>query len=199
MNILCSYCSAQTEVNHSRFIAEVFPITSQEEARTLLKEQKKKYKDASHVVHAFVIGKNAEILGMSDDGEPSGTAGRPVLDVLKGKECTNIMITITRYFGGVLLGTGGLVKAYGDAAKKVLETITTELLIDKTEFTLQISYDQYDLIKIMFKSLDVEVISENFETSIKITGKIKNSDIDLFIKNLKDYSKGQAIPVFKKD
>ena len=90
-------------------------------ARDLVKAQKSKYADATHVVHAFVIGSGAEILGMSDDGEPSGTAGRPTLDVLKGRGCTNTLITITRWFGGTLLGTGGLVKAYSGGAKQVIQ------------------------------------------------------------------------------
>ena len=76
-----------------------------------VKSQKAKYADATHVVHAFVIGPGAEVMGMSDDGEPSGTAGRPALDVLRGRGCTNTVLTITRWFGGTLLGTGGLVKA----------------------------------------------------------------------------------------
>ena len=109
MNCILEHFQTELVIKHSRFIAEVFPVENQAAARELLKEQKQKYFDSTHVVHAFVIGKNAEILGMSDDGEPSGTAGRPVLDVLKGSGCTNIILTVTRYFGGTLLGTGGLV------------------------------------------------------------------------------------------
>ena len=121
MNCILEHFQTEIVIKHSRFIAEVFPVQTQSQARELLKEQKQKYFDSTHVVHAFVIGKNCEVLGMSDDGEPSGTAGRPVLDVLKGSGCTNIMLTVTRYFGGTLLGTGGLVKAYSDSAKAVLE------------------------------------------------------------------------------
>ena len=94
---------------------------SQNQARELIKSQKAKYADATHVVHAFIIGTSAEIMGMSDDGEPSGTAGRPALDVLKGRKCTNLVLTVTRWFGGTLLGTGGLVKAYSGGAKQVIE------------------------------------------------------------------------------
>lgn len=121
MDELTSCAVSETLVKHSRFIAELLPCASQSDARELLKFQKAKYFDASHVVHAFVVGTSAEIRGMSDDGEPSGTAARPVLDVLCGKNCTNALLTVTRYFGGTLLGTGGLVKAYTDAAKAVIE------------------------------------------------------------------------------
>ena len=134
MNCILEHFQIEIVIKHSRFIAEVFPVQTQTQARELLKEQKQKYFDSTHVVHAFVIGKNCEVLGMSDDGEPSGTAGRPVLDVLKGSGCTNIMLTVTRYFGGTLLGTGGLVKAYSDSAKAVLEITKFEPLIEKTEF-----------------------------------------------------------------
>ena len=98
-----------------------------------------KYADATHVVHAFVIGPGAEVMGMSDDGEPGGTAGRPALDVLRGRGCTNTVLTITRWFGGTLLGTGGLVKAYGNGAKGVLaaadEAGLFEELVAKRAFT----------------------------------------------------------------
>ena len=100
--------SAELIIKGSRFLSEVFIIQNQAEVRTIIKEQKNKYSDATHVCHAFISGKNAEVMGMSDDGEPGGTAGRPMLDVLKGRPVTNILVTVTRWFGGTLLGTGGL-------------------------------------------------------------------------------------------
>jgi uncharacterized YigZ family protein len=120
MEILKSYINYEETIKGSRFLSELFPCDSQAAARELVKSQKAKYADATHVVHAFVIGPGAEVMGMSDDGEPSGTAGRPALDVLRGRGCTNTVLTITRWFGGTLLGTGGLVKAYGNGAKGVL-------------------------------------------------------------------------------
>ena len=116
MNVPLEEATAELNVKNSRFISEVFPVSSQADAREKLHELKKKYSDATHVVHAFVVGASGEVNGMSDDGEPSGTAGRPVLDVLKGSGLTNILLTVTRYFGGTLLGTGGLVHAYSDSA-----------------------------------------------------------------------------------
>ncbi len=116
MDILVEYAQNEIFIKNSRFLAEAFPVNSQQEARDCLKEQKLKYKEATHVVHAFVVGEQGEVLGCSDDGEPSGTAGKPALAVLKGAGITNLIITITRWFGGTLLGTGGLVKAYGDSA-----------------------------------------------------------------------------------
>ena len=121
MFTLKSSLSFEETIKGSRFLSELFPCESQTQARDLVKAQKTKYPDATHVVHAFVIGPAAEILGMSDDGEPSGTAGRPSLDVLKGFGCTNTLVTITRWFGGTLLGTGGLVKAYSGGVKQVIQ------------------------------------------------------------------------------
>mgnify|MGYP000686528303 CR=1 FL=1 len=101
----------------SRFIAQVFPVETEEEVATILEQMKKKYWDARHNCYAFVLGETSQISRCSDDGEPSGTAGRPILEVINGKELTNILIVVTRYFGGTLLGTGGLVRAYSQSAQ----------------------------------------------------------------------------------
>ena len=101
----------------SRFIAHVFPVHSEEEAAGHIEQIRKKYWDARHNCHAFVIGPNNEISRCSDDGEPSGTAGRPILEVLQGQEIHDVLVVVTRYFGGTLLGTGGLVRAYSQATQ----------------------------------------------------------------------------------
>ena len=144
MEILKSYIKYEETIKGSRFLSELFPCDSQAAARELVKSQKAKYADATHVVHAFVIGPGAEVMGMSDDGEPGGTAGRPALDVLRGRACTNTVLTITRWFGGTLLGTGGLVKAYGNGAKGVLAAADQaglfEELVAKRTFTFTTDY-----------------------------------------------------------
>ena len=101
----------------SRFIAQVFTVETEEKVATILEQMKKKYWDARHNCYAFVLGETSQISRCSDDGEPSGTAGRPILEVINGKELTNILIVVTRYFGGTLLGTGGLVRAYSQSAQ----------------------------------------------------------------------------------
>ena len=102
----------------SRFIATVRPVQNEDEARNFIEEIKKRYWDARHNVFAYQIGERNEIQRFSDDGEPQGTAGMPILDVLKGEDIKNTAIVVTRYFGGTLLGTGGLVRAYGRTAKE---------------------------------------------------------------------------------
>lgn len=104
----------------SKFIATVCEVKSQEEAEACLQQLRKKYYDARHNCFAYQIGEKNEIQRCSDDGEPQGTAGKPILEVLKGEDVRNTLICVTRYFGGTLLGTGGLVRAYGKAAKEGL-------------------------------------------------------------------------------
>lgn len=101
----------------SRFIAQVFPVEAEEEVLRIIEETRKKFWDARHNCYAFVLGAAGEITRCSDDGEPSGTAGRPILEALTGKGLKNVLVIVTRYFGGTLLGTGGLVRAYSQAAQ----------------------------------------------------------------------------------
>ena len=104
----------------SRFIATVRPVETEEEALAFIEEMKKKYWDARHNCSAYVLGEQQELMRCSDDGEPSQTAGKPMMDVLTGAGLTNVAVVVTRYFGGTLLGTGGLVRAYTQAAKEGL-------------------------------------------------------------------------------
>ena len=182
-------------IKGSRFLSELIPCESQAQARDILKAQKEKYADATHVVHAFIVGKNGDVMGMSEDGEPSGTAGRPALDVLKGRNCTNLIVTITRWFGGTLLGTGGLVKAYGNGAKQVLEAAAAqnafEELIEKTDFVFSTDYSLYKLLKNNFVNYKLYNISEDFGTEITISGQIKADQYNDFAKLLLNLSNGK--------
>ena len=197
MDILISKISYEETIKGSRFLSELFPCSSQAEARELVKSQKAKYADATHVVHAFVIGPGAEVMGMSDDGEPSGTAGRPALDVLRGRGCTNTVLTITRWFGGTLLGTGGLVKAYGNGAKGVLAAADQaglfEELVSKKSFTFTTDYSSYKLIKNNMELFHISNITEDFGTEITITGEIHESEYQVFISKLLDISNGKIL------
>lgn len=199
MKILIRYTSSEFIVKNSRFLAEIFPINSASEARDMLKRQKEKYEDARHVVHAFIAGENGEVLGCSDDGEPSGTAGRPALAVLKGSGITNIMLTITRWFGGTLLGTGGLVKAYSDSAKLVLNEAETEDLIKKETFQFECSYSEWEHLKHRLDEFSVEHLELAYEEKIRFRGKIpaeKKTPFEAFIENA---SKGGISLVFPAD
>lgn len=193
MKIPKSYTQNEVVIKGSRFLSEVFLIEGQNEVREKIKEQKKKYADATHVCHAFILGKNAEIMGMSDDGEPGGTAGRPMLDVLKGRDVTNILVTVTRWFGGTLLGTGGLVHAYSGGVKDVLELTEFEELIEKSDFSLKCDYQQYQIVKKLFENFSISEMNEDFAELIRITGKIPQKDFAVLKDSVFEKTNGQVI------
>lgn len=182
-------------IKGSRFLSETFTISSNEDVRNILKSQKQKYKDSTHVCHAFILGKNGEIMGMSDDGEPGGTAGRPILDVLKGKNCTNILLTVTRWFGGILLGTGGLVHAYSGGAKAVLEKTAFEELVEKSSVRLTCDYQQYQIIKKIIEAFTVYDEKEDFSEEILITLKTAVSDFEAFKSKIFNATNGRVLPI----
>lgn len=195
MKVLTSKIETEIIVKNSRFINELFVCDSQSQARDIIKAQKEKYQDATHVCHAFVIGKEAEVLGMSDAGEPSGTAGRPMLDVLKGSGITNILLTVTRYFGGTLLGTGGLVKAYGDSAKSAIEKAisenATEELVEKKEFSFSCDYSTYEAVKRQLKDFTIYEIKEEYSDNVTLKAKILADEFETFSARIKDLSNGK--------
>ena len=163
---------AEITVKKSVFRAEVFYTNNAQEAKETVKRQKDQYRDARHVVHAFVIGESGAVLGCSDDGEPAGTAGQPVLAVLKGSGITNILVTVTRWFGGTLLGTGGLVKAYSTAAKEVLAKVHTEPLIQKAEFTCECSYENHNPLLRAAAHLPISFAQTEFAQTVRLSGSI---------------------------
>jgi len=132
---------------------------------------------------------------MSDDGEPSGTAGRPVLDVLRGSGCTNVLLTVTRWFGGTLLGTGGLVKAYGEAAKLVLSEAVAasafEELVEKRAFAFEADYAVYEKLKRVMEPYRVFEVSERFGTSVAVSGVIRSDEYAAFAAELRNASAGR--------
>lgn len=190
MKVLLDYSACELIIKNSRFLAEAFIAESQAKAREILHCQKQKYSDASHVVHAFIAGKNAEVSGMSDDGEPSGTAGRPMLDVLKGRDVTNIIVTVTRWFGGTLLGTGGLVKAYSDSTKLLLEKCQFEELIEKKSFTIKVDYSIYESVKHLISFYHVSDFTEDFSDGVLLKGNLWLCEYEDFAKKLKDLTRG---------
>ena len=190
MNAPLSYARAELMIKGSRFLAELFPIAAQTEVRERLKAQKAKYADATHVVHAFICGKQAEVMGMSDDGEPGGTAGRPVLDVLKGRNVTNLLVTVTRWFGGTLLGTGGLVHAYGDSAKLVLDAAPVEPLVEKAAFSLTCDYQTYQIVKHECARWTLYDVQEAFGERVAVSGFLAATDRAAFAAALFEKTNG---------
>lgn len=186
MKVLLERAESEIIVKKSRFIAIALKAESLEKVKDIVKVTRAEHPKANHVVHAAVIGKNGTLYSSSDDKEPKNTAGRPALEVLKGSGITNIIVCIIRYFGGTLLGTGGLVKAYGDAVKSVLEKVKTEEMKDKETISLRFSYEYYTLLKRLFEKNSVTIDAEDFNTDISITLTIDKEKKDLFVTEARD-------------
>ena len=180
------------EIKKSRFISIGMYVSSADEAKEIVKATRKKYTDSSHVVHAFLSGPTIDIFGFSDDREPSGTAGRPVLEVLKGSGITNIIVLVVRYFGGTKLGTGGLVKAYTESAQKALESLPVEEFIAKISFKLDLTYGLYDQIIKTLKIYSAEFKEPVFDTQIHIIGKLPEREFIAASEAIRDISAGRV-------
>jgi len=176
----------------SRFIATVRPVKSEEEARLFIEEMKKKYWNATHNVFAFQLGERNEIQRFSDDGEPQGTAGMPVLNVLKGEDIKNAAIVVTRYFGGTLLGTGGLVRAYGKAAKEGLLAAGIAELILYAKYEITTEYT--DSGKVQYEILQEGHILFDTQYSDKVVFIVfaKVEETEAFEKKMIDIFKGNC-------
>ena len=162
--------TAEIEVKKSRFIATLAPVFSVEEAKTFIREVKKEYADASHNVPAFLVGYGSTVTKhCNDDGEPSGTAGRPMLAVLEGSGMGDIAVVVTRYWGGTKLGTGGLVRAYGDAVKAVLEAVPRAEKVPTHTTMLAIPYTHLERVRLVAAEHGGIVQDEEFAADITMT------------------------------
>lgn len=180
----------EIEMKKSRFIATVSPVETEEDALEFIQGIKKKYWDANHNCYAYIIGINNPVMRCSDDGEPSKTAGRPMLDVLLAKELTNLVVVVTRYFGGTLLGTGGLVKAYQSAT---IEGLNNSIIITKEPgIHMQLSSD-YNLIgKIQYYlgQENIHILSSNYADTVTLDVLLPLKKVNAFQKKLADLSNG---------
>lgn len=161
-----SFSDGKYEEKRSVFIAELFHCESVEEATKIVAEQKSKYWDAKHVVSAYRLLDGT--VKASDDGEPHGTSGKPVLDLITGAGLFDVIITVTRYFGGVLLGTGGLVKAYSSAAREAIEKANVSEMIKGIICNIDCDYQQYQLIERLIFSNNSQIMSSDFSDNISL-------------------------------
>jgi uncharacterized YigZ family protein len=186
----------ETEVSNSRFICTIERVTSPAEVKSVLAKLRAEMPDASHHVYAFRVGYgNSVIEGMSDDGEPSGTAGPPVLAVLRGSQLGDILIVVTRYFGGTKLGTGGLVRAYGDAARTGLAELPTEYNIVKKMLGLEIPYPLYEQVKRLVAEHHGTIEDETFAADVTLIVQMPEDDIPAFTPALTDLTHGRVEPL----
>ena len=197
MLILRRGTSAELVVRKSRFLAEATPVASPDAARELWHERKNTYTNGGHIVFAFICGPQGEVMGCSDDGEPSGTAGRPVLEVLKGSGITNVLITVARWFGGIKLGTGGLVRAYTESAQLALADAPTAELVPRTDFTLALPYADYENLRRRLAEFAAEIASEEFATEVTLAGTVPSANFAAFSELVRNLTGGLHIPVAK--
>lgn len=172
--IICGPGYGEYEEKKSRFLASVAPVSSEEEAAAFIGSVRKKHYDARHHCYAFVIGRNREVTRCSDDGEPSGTAGKPILETLLGSEAVNGILVVTRYFGGTLLGTGGLVRAYTKAAQAGLADAKTAVMRYGKEMTIGLGYAdvgqvQY-LLEMQKTTISASRYTDKVEFDIRVPG-----------------------------
>ncbi len=187
--------AVETEIRvvNSRFIASLSPANSVEEARAFLMETKKRFPDATHHVPAFIIGHGQSIIShCTDDGEPQGTAGRPALAVLQGSGLGNVVVVITRYFGGTKLGTGGLVKAYGEAVKAVLELVKPAALVPTTTLMFSLPYPLYELGVRLVDSCRGLILQDEFGVDVTLTVQFEDTQLESFNQQLSNLTSGQV-------
>lgn len=177
----------------SRFIATTRPVESEEEALAFIEEMKKKYWDARHNCSAYVIGERGQVQRCSDDGEPSQTAGRPMLDVLLGEEIRNICVVVTRYFGGTLLGTGGLVRAYSGA---VQEGLKNSIVVEKCLGSrIQITTDYNGIGKIQYVAaqMGLTTLDTQYTDQVVVTLMVPVTQKDMFAAQITEKTNGRAV------
>lgn len=190
--MLVKGAKAELVEKKSRFIATVRPVFDEEEAVSFIDEIKKKYYDARHNCSAFVIGSKAEITRSSDDGEPSGTAGRPMLEALLGSGIRNIAVVVTRYFGGTLLGTGGLVRAYSGVVKEALALCETAWQQFCVKLQIRADYNAVGKIQYLLAKRGIDVLDSVYGADVELTAAIPIAEYDLLCKEITEATGGRV-------
>ena len=162
-------CDDEIVIERSRFIGHIAPVNSRDEADEFIKSIKASYKDASHNVPAFIIGEHQELVWASDDGEPSGTSGMPIAQLLQKEGLTNVCVVVTRYFGGIKLGTGGLLRAYSGMAKQLLEKAGTKEVKDMVRIKIKFPYQQLEKLQNAAKKSDFSIEKIEYFDELNIT------------------------------
>lgn len=177
----------------SRFIASVFPVHSEEEALGYISQVRKKHYDARHNCFAYVIGEKNETERCSDDGEPSGTAGRPMMDVLTGQGLHDVLVVVTRYFGGTLLGTGGLVRAYSAAVKAGLDQCVIREKIRGCTVRLETDYNGLGKIQYIAAEMDLTEKESTYGEKVELAYVVPMEKADAFEREVTEKTGGRTV------
>ena len=192
-NIAAGEVTDETIVTRSRFICYLRPCTSQEQAKAFVRELQQQHPQANHHCYAFVFGApdDSQSYGFSDDGEPTGTAGKPMLAVLQGGGIGQICAVVVRYFGGTKLGTGGLQRAYGNSVRQALALMPSEVKVPKVTKSLACHYGQVDDVLHLLAQVKGEVTEQEYSEQVNLTLAIPEAELALFQQNLSTLSSGQ--------
>ena len=176
--------TAEYEEKHSRFIGTCFHCESEQQASEIIAAQKSKYWDARHNVYAYLLQDGSA--RFSDDGEPHGTAGMPMLDVIKGSGITNVLVVVTRYFGGILLGTGGLVRAYSTSTRDALAGAQRVLMCSCSEYEIECDYGNYDRLVRLISDCGGMLQNTDFTDKVTVGVMFKDVEASAFLEKLRE-------------
>ena len=184
--------AAQVEyiVQKSRFLGHAAPVVSQEDALTFLETRRKTHRDANHNCYAYIIGQNAGIMRYSDDGEPGGTAGMPIIEVMKARGVVDAVVVITRYFGGVLLGAGGLVRAYAHTCALALDAARVCEMHPTHRWIFEVPYSLWDRVRHGLTALPVRMETTDFAIGVTFTLLVKAQDEEALLQTLATLTDG---------
>lgn len=181
---LKSAATDETVINKSRFIVNAIPVTVETEAIEFIHSIREKYRDASHHCYAYIIGKNAGIQRYSDDGEPSGTAGLPMIECLKAKSLVDCCFVVTRYFGGILLGTGGLVRAYTESVINGIAAAGIVCMEETDRYLCEVPYSLWDKVNHAFRSVNCKVTDTEYAVSVCFTLELRSTESEYVLDKL---------------
>ena len=189
------YAGGEAEIieKKSRFIATVKPVKSEEEAIAFIEGLKKKYWNATHNCSAYVIGEHFQVQRCSDDGEPSGTAGKPMLDVLLGEELHDTAVVVTRYFGGTLLGTGGLVRAYQASTKAGLEASTVITKMHGSRVSVETDYTGLGKIQYILGQRGLTILNSEYTDKVALEVLLPETEVKTVMAEITEGTNGQAV------
>ncbi|MDR0437384.1 MAG: YigZ family protein [Bacteroidales bacterium] len=175
-NTIQSLSEGNFKVKGSKFLSFAFPVETEDEIKTIVANLKKEYYDACHHCYAYILGYNSEKYRENDDGEPSGTAGKPICGQLRSKQLTNILVVVVRYFGGTKLGVSGLIDAYKNVTSDVLQNAKIIEKIVMKEHQISFDYEQTNAVMKIVKDYNLQVISQSFDSRSELVFKVRLSD-----------------------
>ena len=183
---------AEFTVNKSRFIGRGCPVSTEEEALAFLARVRQAHKDATHNCYAYIVGRNAGIMRYSDDGEPGGTAGMPIIEVMKARGVVDCAVVVTRYFGGVLLGAGGLVRAYAQGSKTALDAAGVALMEKSARHLVEVDYSTWQRLEYFLRSAPCAVLGTEFTDRVLCTLMVRVKDEEALLRDVARVSDGKA-------